>query len=103
MITATEGFLGVCENGMCQRSSSRLIYYSVKNILPQQTSARSCLTCIIFSVVCLVFNGKIEETVTSTAHAGVYGGKAKSKRCVVKCFLKVATEMAERTDSGRLF
>ena len=29
-------------------------------------------------------------------------GKAKSKRCVFRCFLKVATEMAERTDSERL-
>ena len=34
---------------------------------------------------------------------GIYGGKAKSKRCVFICFLKVATEMAERTDSGRFF
>ena len=30
-------------------------------------------------------------------------GKAKSKRCIFKCFLKVATELAERTDGGRLF
>ena len=30
-------------------------------------------------------------------------GKAKSKRCVFICFLEVATEMAEQTDSGRLF
>ena len=34
---------------------------------------------------------------------GIYGGKVKSKRCVFRYFLKVATEMAERTDSGRLF
>ena len=34
---------------------------------------------------------------------GIYGGKAKSKRCVLRYFLTVATEMAERTDSGRLF
>ena len=34
---------------------------------------------------------------------GIYGGKAKSKRCVFRYFLKVATELAERTDSGRLF
>ena len=34
---------------------------------------------------------------------GGNGGKAKSKRCVFRCFLKVATEIAERTDSGRLF
>ena len=32
-----------------------------------------------------------------------YGGKAKSKRCVFRYFLKVATGMAEWTDSGRLF
>ena len=34
---------------------------------------------------------------------GIYGGKAKSKRYVFRCFLKVVTELAERTDSGRLF
>ena len=34
---------------------------------------------------------------------GIYGGKAKSKRCVFRYFLKVATELAERTDSGRMF
>ena len=34
---------------------------------------------------------------------GIYGGKAKSKRCVFRYFLKVATELAGRTDSGRLF
>ena len=34
---------------------------------------------------------------------GIYGGKAKSKRCVFRYFLKVATELAEQTDSGRLF
>ena len=34
---------------------------------------------------------------------GIYGGKAKSKGCVFKYFLEVATEMAEWTDSGRLF
>ena len=33
---------------------------------------------------------------------GIYGGKAKSKRCVFKYFLKVAFEMAEWTDRGRL-
>ena len=30
-------------------------------------------------------------------------GKAKSKRCVFRCFLKVASEMAKWTFSGRLF
>ena len=34
---------------------------------------------------------------------GIYGGEAKSKRYVCRYFLKVATEVAERTDSGRLF
>ena len=33
----------------------------------------------------------------------IYGGKAKSKRCVLRYFLKVATEMAEWTESRRLF
>ena len=31
------------------------------------------------------------------------GGKAKSKRYVLRHLLKVATEVAERTDSERLF
>ena len=31
------------------------------------------------------------------------GGKAKSKQYVLRRLLKVATEVAERTDSGRLF
>ena len=34
---------------------------------------------------------------------GIYGGKAKSNKCVFRYFLKAATELAERTDSGRLF
>ena len=34
---------------------------------------------------------------------GIYEGKAKSKRCVFRYFLKVVAEMAEWTDSGRLF
>ena len=38
-----------------------------------------------------------------SGRAGVYEGKANSKRCVCRCFLKVAAETAERTDSGRLF
>ena len=33
----------------------------------------------------------------------IYGGKAKSKRCVFRYYLKVATEMAEWADSRRLF
>ena len=36
-------------------------------------------------------------------HTGIYGGKAKLKRYVLRRLLKVATEVAERTDSGRLF
>ena len=38
-----------------------------------------------------------------SGRAGVYVGKARSKRGVFRCFVKVATEMAERRDSGRLF
>ena len=34
---------------------------------------------------------------------GIYGGKAKLKRCVFRYFLKVELKMAEWTDSGRLF
>ena len=34
---------------------------------------------------------------------GIYGGKAKSKRCVFRCFLKVVTGMANLADSERLF
>ena len=33
----------------------------------------------------------------------IYGRKAKSKRCVFRYFLKVATELAERTDSEGFF
>ena len=33
----------------------------------------------------------------------MYGGKTKSKRYVLRRLLKVATEVAERTDSGTLF
>ena len=34
---------------------------------------------------------------------GIYGEKAKSKGCDFRYFLKVATDMAEWTDSRRLF
>ena len=54
-----------------------------------------------------VFNSKIEETVPyhqqATGSDGIYRGKAKSKKCVFRYLLKVVTELAERTDSGRLF
>ena len=54
-----------------------------------------------------VFNSKIDEAVPqhqqAIGHAGVYGGKVKSRTRVFRCFLKLATEMAEQTDSGRLF
>ena len=54
-----------------------------------------------------VFNSKIEETVPlhqqSMGSDGIYGGKAKSKRCIFRYFIKVATELAERKNSGRLF
>ena len=36
-------------------------------------------------------------------HAGVYTREDKSKRCVWRCFLKVAIEVAEWADSKRLF
>ena len=54
-----------------------------------------------------VFNSNINETVTQHERAircaGVYGREAKSMRCALRCFLKVATEVAAWTDSGRLF
>ena len=54
-----------------------------------------------------VFNSKIDETVPCHQQAircaGVQEGKAKSKRYVFRCSLKVATEMAEWTASERLF
>ena len=54
-----------------------------------------------------VFNSKIEETAPYHQQAMgsdvIYGGKAKSKRCVFRYFLKVATELAKRRGSGRLF
>ena len=36
-------------------------------------------------------------------HAGVDGGKAKSKRCIFRCFWKVGFEGTKQTDTGRLF
>ena len=48
-----------------------------------------------------VFNSKMDQKAMGSD--GNYGGKAKSKRCVFRYFIKVATEMAERTNSGRLF
>ena len=54
-----------------------------------------------------MLNSKIDEAVPHRqqviGHAGVYGGKARSKRYVLRHFLKVATEVDERTDSGQLF
>ena len=41
--------------------------------------------------------------VNRALHAGVCGEKARSKRYVLRHFLKVATEVDERTDSGKLF
>ena len=53
-----------------------------------------------------VFNSKIKETVHNLN--GPWGmpvsmGERPSQRDVFRCFLKVATEMAEWTDSERLF
>ena len=53
-----------------------------------------------------VFKYEVVEVVSkhqqAVGHTGVYGGKAKSKRYVLRRLLKVATEVAERKDSGRL-
>ena len=54
-----------------------------------------------------VLNSKIDEAVPRRqhviGHSGVYGGKARSKRYVLRHFLQVETEVDERTDSGKLF
>ena len=54
-----------------------------------------------------VLNSKIDEAVPQhqqvIGHAGVYGGKARSKRYGLRHFLKVATEVDERTASTMLF
>ena len=54
-----------------------------------------------------MLNSNIDEAVPHCQqvirHADVYGGKAGSKRYVLRHFLKVATEVDERTDSGKLF
>ena len=50
---------------------------------------------------------KINEVVPQRqqviGHAGIYGVKARSKRYVLRHFLKVETEVDEWTDSGKLF
>ena len=43
-----------------------------------------------------------KSSVTSTGMP-LSMGERPSQRCFFRCFLKVGTEMAERTDSGRLF
>ena len=52
-----------------------------------------------------VLNSKIVEVVPQCqqviGHAGVYGGKARSKRYVLRYFLKGATEVDERTVARR--
>ena len=54
-----------------------------------------------------MLNSKIDEAVPQRqqviGHAGVYGGKARSKIYVLRNLLKVETEVNERTDSGKLF
>ena len=49
-----------------------------------------------------VFKSKVDEAIPGHQQAGVYGG-IKSKRYVLRRLLKVATKVAEWTDSGRLF
>ena len=50
-----------------------------------------------------VFNSKIEETVPqhqqAIGHAGIYGGNAKSKRCVFRGFLQIANEMDRQREA----
>ena len=54
-----------------------------------------------------VLNSEIDEAVPQRrqviGHGGVYRGKARSKIYVLRHFLKVATDVDERTDSGKLF
>ena len=54
-----------------------------------------------------MFKYKVVEAIPqqqqAVGHTGVYGGKAKSKRYVLRRLLEMASEVAERTDSGRLF
>ena len=54
-----------------------------------------------------MLNSKINEAVLQRQqvirHAGVYGGKAWSRRYVLRHFLKVATEVDNWTNSGKLF
>ena len=53
-----------------------------------------------------VFNSEFDEAVVlhqqAIGYAGVCGRNAKSRRPVLRSFLKVAIEMAEWTDIGRL-
>ena len=53
-----------------------------------------------------MLNSKIDEVVPQhqqiIGYVGVYGEKARSKRYVLRHFLKVETEVDEQTDSGKL-
>ena len=54
-----------------------------------------------------VLNSKMDEAVPQCqqviGHASVHGGKARSKRYVLRLFLKMETEVDEWADSGKLF
>ena len=54
-----------------------------------------------------MLNSKIDEAVPQRqqviGHAGVYRGKARSKRYVLRHFLIVETGVDEWTDNGKLF
>ena len=54
-----------------------------------------------------VLSSKINEAVPQRKqvieHAGVYGGKARSKRYILRHFLKVESKVDEWTDNGKLF
>ena len=91
--TSIEVWWGHCQ----QYLNMKIIYQS--NFYSANISSEARLSAATAESV---FNSKIKETVPhqcAIRHAVVYGGKAESKRC----FLKVTTEVAEWTDSGKLF
>ena len=80
------------------QSSNQLNFYSAN--IP-------CVARLSGSTSKSVLSSKINEAVPQRqqviGHAGVYGGKARSKRCVLRHFTQVETEVYERIDSGKLF
>ena len=78
--------------------SIKINFYSAN--IPGEARLSGATARSVFKYVVVEAIPKHQQTIE---HTGVYGGKAKSKRYVLRLFLKVATEVAERTDSGRLF